>query len=334
MKKKKTRGELLTDWIESVLAGKPMVITVASTDASFRQYYRVESGGKSWIVMDAPPEKEDCKSFIEVSEAFLDMELNVPEVYMRNLNHGFLFMTDFGSTCYLDALNKSNADSLYRDAMAALLTLQTGERPYNVTLPSYDDALLRQEMSLFDDWFLERHLDITLNEEEKQGLAQVNDWLVESALSQEKVWVHRDYHSRNLMVTEKNNPGIIDFQDAVEGPVTYDLVSLLRDCYITWPTEKVEQWVKQYLADLQKRRVCKGVTVETFQQWFDLMGVQRHLKAIGIFSRLNYRDEKPVYLKDIPRTLAYVKEISAKYKELAVLNQLICDRILPALESK
>lgn len=334
MRKKKSRGEQLFEWVESVLAGKAMEVTVASEDASFRRYFRIHSGGKTWIAMDAPPEKENNESFIAVSEAFQHMELNVPEVYVQDLNRGFLFITDLGSKCYLDELNETNVDQLYDDAMSALLKLQTGERPYNVKLPAYDETLLRQEMDLFSDWFLEKHVKLTLSESEDAGLKQVHDVLTESALAQDKVWVHRDYHSRNLMVTEKNNPGILDFQDAVEGPITYDLVSLLRDCYITWPTDKVESWVKQYLSELQKHYLCDGVSEEAFIKWFDLMGVQRHLKAIGIFSRLNYRDEKSTYLGDIPRTLAYVKDVSAKYDELEALHQLIVSRILPSLEDE
>lgn len=325
------RFEQLKKWLGFALEKQPMEISVASADASFRRYFRVKTPKKTWIAMDAPPDKEDCKPFVKVATAFRHLRMNVPEIYAQNLSHGFLVLTDFGSICYLDQLQENNADQLYGDAMEALLNLQTNEKPHNVTLPLYDKMLLKREMQLFNDWFLAKHVQVSLSEDENVGLSLVYEALVENALTQNQVWVHRDFHSRNLMLTSKNNPGVIDFQDAVEGPITYDLVSLLRDCYINWPIEKVEVWVESYLTQLQSRNMCQDTSVETFKKWFDLMGVQRHLKAIGIFSRLNYRDGKSGYLNDIPRTLGYVQQVTAKYNELTVLNQLITSRIIPAM---
>ena len=326
----------LTKWLDFALEQQSMEISVASADASFRRYFRVKTPDskkeKTWIAMDAPPDKEDCKPFVKVATAFHHLGMNVPEIYAQDLSHGFLVLTDFGNTCYLDQLNEANADCLYGDAMQALLNLQTNDKPHNVTLPPYDKPLLDREMQLFNDWFLAKHVQLALSEDESAGLRLVYDSLIDNALTQEQVWVHRDYHCRNLMLTDNNNPGVIDFQDAVEGPITYDLVSLLRDCYISWPLEKIEVWVENYLTQLQSRNKCRDTSVKTFMRWFDLMGVQRHLKAIGIFARLNYRDGKSGYLNDIPRTLNYVQQVTAKYDELTVLNQLITSRILPAMK--
>lgn len=324
----------LSDWLEYALEDKNLEITVASADASFRRYFRVKTADKSWIAMDAPPEKEDCKPFVKVATAFHHLGVSVPEIYAQDLTHGFLVITDFGSRCYLDELNDENADQLYADAMQVLLNLQTNEKPQNVTLPEYDLALLNREMFLFDEWFLGEHLQLSLTDSDKKMLTQTQAQMAELALAQPKVWVHRDYHSRNLMFTEHNNPGVIDFQDAVNGPVTYDLVSLLRDCYIDWPLERVESWVAAYLQQLQQKQFCEDLSFETFMHWFDWMGVQRHMKAIGIFARLNYRDGKSGYLNDIPRTLNYVHTVSAKYPNLNSFNEFIEQKIMPALAAK
>jgi len=325
----------LTQWLKFALEQDEVDVTVASADASFRRYFRVETpanpAGKTWVVMDAPPDKEDCKPFVKVSTAFHHMKVNVPEIYAQDLTNGFLVLTDFGSTCYLDKLNAEDADQLYGDAMDALIQLQTNEKPANVQLPLYDDALLKREMMLFPDWFLTKHLDAAPDAATMKMLDDAFEKLSQMALKQPVVWVHRDYHSRNLMVTEKNNPGVIDFQDAVEGPITYDLVSLLRDCYISWPDEKVTAWVTGYLQKLKDKQVCNDVTEAEFIRWFDWMGIQRHLKAIGIFARLNYRDGKSGYLLDIPRTLSYVVNVSARYPELAEFNAFVSQIKLPAV---
>lgn len=320
------RYELMLEWLRSVLPGQTLAITPASSDASFRRYFRVYHGDESHIVMDAPPDREDCQPFITIARALRQLGLQAPEVVETNLNQGFLLLTDLGSRLYLAALSESTVEKLYGDALEALARLQQGGDPLTDLLPPYDTALLHQEMELFRTWFLDRHLSLNLTDHEHQILDRSFALLCASALEQPKVWVHRDYHSRNLMVTEHANPGVLDFQDAVIGPITYDLVSLLRDCYIAWPRERIEAWVLRYYARLR----CSGLQgledSAAFLRWFDWMGVQRHLKAIGIFARLNHRDGKPGYLGDIPRTLGYVMEVSGRYPELAGLCAFLTEK--------
>lgn len=316
------RLEQLKHWLHKEIQLPDFSIEPASGDASFRRYFRVRYDGQSVIAMDAPPDLEDCRPFIGVAKAFLDIGLNVPEILHANIDQGFLILTDFGVQLYLPLLNESNVDRLYGDAMSALITLQASD-PGDYPLPDYDQALLQNEMALFKEWFLSKHLSCNLNEQQSGILNNSFQFLVESALQQPKVIVHRDYHSRNLLKTERHNPGILDFQDAVMGPITYDLVSLLRDCYIAWPDVKVESWVMGYHDLAVQSGILQNKDERKFLRWFDLMGVQRHLKTIGIFSRLNYRDNKPGYLEYIPRTMNYILEISARYPELASFHALL-----------
>jgi aminoglycoside/choline kinase family phosphotransferase len=320
----------LQAWLRDDLALPVANIAPASSDASFRRYFRVTGGGQSHIVMDAPLDKEDCRPFIAVARALAELGLNVPRILQADMRRGFLLLTDLGSRLYLPSLNEQTVDQLYGDALHALCLMQTASVERS-GLPDYDRALLLREMSLFRDWLLMRHLGMTVDAALDEELEQCFALLADEALSQPRVWVHRDYHSRNLMVTEEHNPGILDFQDAVIGPVTYDLVSLLRDCYIAWPQERVMQWVKDYLAASQAEGILRGVETRQFMRWFDLMGVQRHLKASGIFARLNYRDGKSGYLVDIPRTLSYVVEVSGRHPELRSLHRLLTERVLPQL---
>lgn len=297
----------------------------ASSDASFRQYFRVvyqtlEADGvettQSWIVMDAPPQHEDCSAFIRVSAQLAACGLQVTEVVEQDLQQGFLLLTDLGDTTYLSVLNEQNADALYRDALSALVTLQTADAGH---LASYDQTLLSQEMALFDGWLGQRHCQMRMNTTQQQRWQQVQAHLIRSALAQPQGYVHRDYHSRNLMVTTQRNPGVLDFQDAVRGPLSYDAVSLLRDCYIAWPQEQVVEWQREYFLMLcQAGRLSKNEWTD-FVKAMDWMGVQRHLKAAGIFARLYHRDQKSGYLKDIPRTLNYIATQSERYKELHFL---------------
>lgn len=323
----------LTEWLKNTFGQDELNISVASADASFRRYFRVQTpnnpAGKSWVVMDAPPDKEDCQLFVDISTAFRDVNVNVPEVYAQDIKRGFLVLTDFGNTCYLDKLNENTADKLYGDAMDVLVNLQLNEKPKNITLPRYDDALLTKEMMLLPEWFLAKHMKVSIDEQTQTMLNNTFHQLSKMALKQPVVWVHRDYHSRNLMLTEKNNPGVIDFQDAVDGPITYDLVSLLRDCYISWPDEKITAWVCAYLKKLQDKNVCADVSEQQFIKWFDWMGLQRHIKVLGIFSRLYYRDGKAGYLSDMPLTLDYVLGVSSRYPELAEFNQYMSKIKLP-----
>lgn len=301
------RSTLLQNWLQQ-LGYRDYRLEAASEDASFRTYLRLYSAAETWIVMDAPPDKEPCDRFIAVADKLRAAGLNAPEITARNLEYGFLILTDFGSSDYLSKLCPETEAPLYGDALAALLLMQT--RVDAEDLPRYDAALLNREMDLFHDWFLGQLMGVTLDPAQQAIWQSVKQVLVDNALAQPQVFVHRDYHSRNLMKTKQKNPGILDFQDAVKGPLTYDLVSLLRDCYIAWPAPRVEQLVLDYF---ELARVNELIDVETaqFMRWFNLMGIQRHLKAIGIFSRLKLRDGKTDYLKDIPRTLGYLRQVSA-----------------------
>ncbi len=321
------RERLMREWLGVVLPAAPARIVPASSDASFRRYFRVwGEDGQTYIIMDAPPEQEDCRPFVAIAQSLRDLGLNAPEVLTGDLDWGLLLLTDLGSRQYLTELDERNAPRLYGDALEALARLQLGGDPGSPLLPPYDSALLHQEMDLFRSWFLSHLLGLELCEEEHQTLDHAFALLADNALEQPRVWVHRDYHSRNLMVTDPDNPGVLDFQDAVVGAVTYDLVSLLRDCYIAWPRAQVEIWALDYRARLRASGMSGLDDADQFLRWFDLMGVQRHLKAIGIFARLNLRDGKPGYLRDIPRTLSYVLEVTDRYPELAGLRGLLLAR--------
>ena len=299
-------------------------IAPASADASFRRYFRITNEKSTYIIMDAPPEKEDCKPFIRIATILFDFGLNVPQILKQDLEQGFLLLNDLGTTVFLTELNNNTVDKMYTSAMNSLLQIQKNKNP---DLPSYDDILLRNELDLFPDWYLIKHLGISLSAEQKEILEHTFDLLIKNALAQPQVCVHRDYHSRNLMVNKDkpDYPGVIDFQDAVIGAVTYDLVSLLKDCYISWPREKVEAWVKYFHAEAESSGIINGVSFDEFLRWFDLMGLQRHLKVAGIFSRLKHRDGKTGYLKDIPRTMDYVFDVLERYPEFKLLQKLLSD---------
>ena len=283
--------------------------------------------------MDAPPEQEDCAPFVAVAGYLEAMQLNAPRVIEADIERGFLLLSDLGSTHYLEALNDDPgaATALYGDAIAALARMQEDGVSFQASLPPYDDAFLRIELSLFRDWLCLRHLGIEFDAEREAKWLRVCDLLCANALEQPYVFVHRDYHSRNLMHVPGNDPGILDFQDAMEGPMTYDLVSLLRDCYVRWPEEQVYGWMREFHA---RRRLedVQGIDEATFRRWFDLMGVQRHLKAAGIFARLNHRDGEPGYLADVLRTIGYVVGLGPHYPELRWLADLIERDVLPGLE--
>ncbi|MCU7857995.1 MAG: phosphotransferase [Candidatus Thiodiazotropha sp. (ex Lucinoma borealis)] len=324
------RIEQLKVWLASLPGLSDFTFEPASGDASFRRYFRICTAGKCFIAMDAPTEKEDSRPFIQIAAAFESIGLNVPHIHAQDLTQGFMLLQDMGNELYLDKLNAETVDRLYGDALGALVTLQACGPLQN--LPHYDRTLLMQEMTLFRDWLLARELKLTLTSEEQSMLDSVFNLLADNALQQPQVCVHRDYHSRNLMVTAQHNPGILDFQDAVIGPVTYDLVSLLRDCYINWTEHQVYAWSKGYFELAVQSGVLQAKHEDQFQMWFDLMGVQRHLKASGIFARLNQRDGKPGYLKDIPRTLGYIVTINSRNPGLKGLVAFIQKRVLPLLK--
>ena len=312
------RLDAIKQWIKSDLGFEKFTIETASADASFRRYFRLRlNNGDSFIIMDAPPEKENCKPFVTIAKLLESAGVHAPHIYEFNEAQGFMRLADLGSTAYLDELNSINADALYSDAIQAIVEMQTIE----ADLPVYDEALLQFEMSLFKDWFLERHLNIHLNDSQCAVLEKTFKYLSDAALAQKQAFVHRDYHSRNLMIIDSgaaNNPGVIDFQDAVQGSVCYDLVSLIKDCYIAWPRDQLLHWIGTYLemSPLAFQR-------EEFIESFDLMGLQRHIKVAGIFCRLNYRDGKANYLNDIPLTLAYIFDAIDRYEELSEFKDLL-----------
>jgi len=326
-----TRYQQLLDWLRTDLGLSVESIAPASSDASFRRYFRIHSGGNTHIVMDAPPPKENVTPFVAVAKLMANAGVYTPEVRAVDVDRGFVLLGDFGHRNYLDELDEASVESLYRDAMATLLTLQQGVAEVSSGLPAYDERLLRTELEIFREWFLTQWLGVSLSAEESAMMELAWSTLVDSALEQPRVCVHRDYHSRNLMVTGETGPGVLDFQDAVIGPITYDLASLLRDCYVAWPSARVYRWMESYRQALLATPLLEESDADRFRRWFDLMGMQRHLKAIGIFSRLNLRDGKPGYLQDIPRTLGYVTEVGRNYPELAGFMRVIEQRVLPRL---
>ena len=309
----------LLDWLENDCLLNVTNCEPASNDASFRRYFRVTIDGEAFIAMDAPPDKENIAPFMRIANLFKQADVNTPALLQHNLNDGFLLLEDFGSKWLLDELNDETAPELYKRALRDLLPLHTHETLLNADLPRYDEALLHREMALFEEWFVEQLLDSELPPDLWENVQQI---LIQSALEQPLVCVHRDYHSRNLMVLPNGELGVLDFQDAVLGALTYDIVSLLRDCYIDWSDEQIETWLRDYFQQLQTAKVIECDFAQ-FKRWFDLMGMQRHLKVCGIFARLHLRDDKSEYLKSIPRTLNYIVQVCGAYPELNEFLQFL-----------
>ncbi|WP_462322912.1 aminoglycoside phosphotransferase family protein [Halochromatium sp.] len=326
------RRVLLGQWLATVLGAGIGSLEPASADASFRRYWRFSDQDRSLIAVDAPPEHEDSARFARLARAFRRAGLNAPEVLAEDHERGFLVVSDLGTRTYLNALTPLRADALYGDAIAALIKLQLG-LPSD-ELPIYDEAFLRRELDLFRQWLLEALLQLELTKPEAEQLEQLYAELISTALEQPRVAVHRDFHSRNLMLSESANPGILDLQDAVSGPLTYDLASLLKDCYIDWPRERVLAWVDLSAEQAQAAGLLAAVDKPRFLRWFDLMGAQRHLKAAGIFARLAVRDGKRGYLADLPRTLGYLQELGPLYPQLQPLAALIAQRVVPRLSAR
>lgn len=312
----------LREFAARTLSDDLLLVEPTSADASFRSYWRVTSQDPaksgSHIVMDAPPGKEDLRPWLDVARRLRKANLNAPEILVEDIGDGFVLMSDLGSRIYRCELNEGSADALYRDALDALLGMQT--RVETAGLPVYDESRLVAELELFPEWFLKHHLGVVTSRADRQLIEGTFEILVKSALEQPQGFVHRDYHSRNLMIVEGQNPGILDFQDAVVGPITYDLVSLLRDCYIEWPAGRVSAWANAHRDRLVDKGVLKYGELR-WKRWFDLMGLQRHLKVLGIFSRLYYRDSKPAYLGDLPLVLKYTLEVANRYKDFAEFAQ-------------
>lgn len=321
------RYDQLDAWCARKLGTPHVELAPASADASFRRYFRVRAGHDTYVAMDAPPEHGSQAQFLRVGALLRSAGLHAPVVHAADTERGFLLMEDLGEKTYLDVIDADNADRLFGDAIDALVRWQAATRDNE--LPRYDRDLLRGELSLFPDWYLQRHMGITLDSRQQQALASVFGTLEDSALAQPRVYVHRDFMPRNLMVSAPN-PGIVDFQDAVTGPPTYDLVSVFRDAFISWPEERIAGWVDDY----RRRALAAGVPVERdlgrFWRDFDLMGVQRHLKVIGIFARLHYRDGKTGYLADTPRFFDYLRRVAPRYDDLlpllALLDELQADQ--------
>lgn len=324
------REDRLLGWLGGVLGRGVGALTPASADASFRRYWRLRDGERSLIAVDAPPEREDTRRFVALAAALAEAGLNPPQVLAADASQGFLLLSDLGAETYLERLDADSAETLYADAIDALVRLQ--RHLPSGGLPPYDAALLRRELALFGDWLLDGLLGLRASAADRAVLAAAAERLVANALAQPQVAVHRDFHSRNLMVTARANPGVLDFQDAVRGPLTYDLVSLLRDCYIAWPQERVDGWTARYLERARQHGLLAGVEQARFREWFDLMGLQRHLKAAGIFARLAVRDGRRGYLGDLPRTLGYVVAVAPSYPELGGLAELVEARVLPAVQ--
>ncbi|MEQ1528727.1 MAG: phosphotransferase [Methylococcales bacterium] len=313
----------MLDWLENDLLLSINTCVPASSDASFRRYFRISVAEQTFIVMDAPPSKENISAFIKVAELFKQAHVNVPDIYQQNLADGFLLLEDFGSQCFLDQLNADNAHNLYQTALDGLFTLQSNCGLAASNLPQYDQTLLQRELGVFTEWFLGQALDMEIPQPLWNSVCAL---LINSALAQPKTCVHRDYHSRNLMVLNPTSLGMIDFQDAVIGPITYDLVSLLRDCYVVRPQTQIKQLLSNHFQRLQQAGLL-DCDLHQFTRWFDLMGLQRHLKVLGIFSRLHHRDGKSGYLKDIPTVLNYVTSVCTAYPELAEFNEFMVEQV-------
>lgn len=314
------RRDALEHWLSAQLGGAHFALTPASEDASFRRYFRATlEDGRSFVAMDAPPDKEDCRPFVHVAGLLHAAGVHAPQVHAQDLGQGFLLLTDLGNRTYLQALNEANATAMFADAVEALVRWQLATRAGE--LPPYDEALLRREMQLFPDWYVVRHLGIELSQSQKQSLDSIFRLLIDSALAQARVYVHRDYMPRNLMVSNPN-PGVLDFQDAVHGPITYDVVSLMRDAFLSWEEERVLDWTVRYWQKAKDVGLPVDADFGEFWRAFEWMGLQRHLKVLGIFARINYRDGKPKYLADTPRFIGYARGVAQRYAALAPLARL------------
>lgn len=318
------RLELLQQWLHGLFPGREFTVSPASADASFRRYFRVDFGPglDTLVAMDAPPERENCDPYLHVAELFGKAGAHVPAVLEKNLEQGFLLLSDLGSTTYLAALNPQNARKLYGEATDALIKIQLASKPGE--LPEYDRVLLQRELDLFPDWYLARHLKVELTDDQRNGLQAVFERILAVNLAEPKVFVHRDYHSRNLMFLDHEaNPGVLDFQDAVYGPISYDLVSLFKDAYIQWEEEETLDWLIRYWEKARKAGLPVSRDFAEFHRDYEIMGAQRHIKVLGIFARLYHRDGKDGYLKDMPLVSHYLKKACERYGALKPLLRLL-----------
>ena len=321
------RAEEAQRWARTQLGLTTVDFAPASADASFRRYFRIVAGRRSWIVMDAPPEREDCRPFVAVAALLREAGVHVPRVLAEDLPRGYLLLDDLGRRTYLDVLTPDNADALFAAAIDALIAWQRASRAG--VLPAYDRPLLQRELDLFPDWYLARHLGVVLDDEDRAAWTQVSERLIAAALAQPQVYVHRDYMPRNLMLSEPN-PGVLDFQDAVTGPIAYDPICLFKDAFLSWPETRVDGWLREYHA----RATAAGLPVPAWAQFrrdADWIGLHRHLKVAGVFARISHRDGKPKYVADTPRFLRYIAQIAPRYPELAALPALFAKHGLDAV---
>ncbi len=314
------RYALVNDWLTRQLPGQRFSLAPASADASFRRYFRVGLPDTTLIVMDAPPEHEDSAPFVRIAGLMAAAGLNVPKILAQDLAQGLLLLSDLGSTTYLTALNDGNADGLFGDAIDTLIRWQLASR--EGVLPEYGEALLQRELDLFPEWYLRRHLGIELDAAQVQSLGNVFRLVIASNLAQPRTFVHRDYMPRNLMVTQPN-PGVLDFQDAVYGPISYDLASLFKDAFVSWEEPRVLDWTIRYWEKARLAGLPVNADFGVFYRDFEWMGLQRHLKVLGIFARICHRDGKPAYVKDTPRFLGYVRAVCGRYAALSPLLRLL-----------
>lgn len=321
----------LKAWCEAQTGIAQPQLEVVSGDASFRRYYRATDGRQSLIAVDCPPGKEDMTPFIAVADAYQQAGVRVPAILAVDKQNGFMLQSDFGHILLLSKLHPRNARNYYKHALSILPEIMSVTSTKMGVLPDYDEALLQRELALFKDWLLNTHLAVSWNAEDESIWSSFCQQMVANALNQPQVGVHRDYHSRNLMVLDDETLGVIDFQDAVRGPITYDAVSLLRDCYVDWPDEWVAELAEQLRQQLiEQQQLAATIDQQQWRRWFDWMGLQRHTKAAGIFARLAHRDNKPGYLKDVPRTLNYLMQVSGNYPQLADYHQWLQQRVIPA----
>ena len=328
------RLALLTEWLSSLNLVDTASRRPASSDASFRRYFRLdvapalrEKLGDTLIAMDAPPERENVPAFIHVAGLLAEAGVTVPAIVARDVERGFLLLSDLGTTTYLARLDADNAPFMYSDAVDALIKFQLTSQAG--VLPEFDRAFVLREMNLFPEWYIQRHLGVTLTDTQQAQLDKVFETITATVLAQHQVFMHRDFHSRNLMFLDQGNPGVLDFQDAVYGPITYDLGSLLRDAYIQWDEEIVLDWVVRYWQSAKQVGLPVNPDIDAFYRDFEFMALQRHLKILGIFCRLNYRDGKPIYMGDLPTVMDYVRKTAHRYTELKPLI-----RLLDAFEDK
>ncbi len=325
------RQKQLTEWLSSLYPDQPFSLAPASADASFRRYFRATfADGSTKVVMDAPPQHEDCKPFLHIGKLFEEAGAHVPHVHAQELTQGFLLLSDLGNTTYLQALDVGNARQLYDQAIDALIKIQLASKPNE--LPPYDAALLRRELNLFPEWYIAKHLGVTLTAKQQAKLEEVFARIIKNNLAQPSVYVHRDFHSRNLMVSEPN-PGVLDFQDAVYGPITYDLASLFKDAYIRWEEAEIIDWLIRYWEKARKAGLPVREDFADFYWDYEMMGAQRHIKVLGIFARLYHRDGKDGYLKDMPLVMEYLHKACERYIDLKPLLNILLELNLQIKQS-